>query len=222
METYDLIMFAVLALATLRGAWKGLAWQIASLSSIFVSFFLAVRLRGPVSAVLPASPPWNRFLAMLLIYLSCSLVIWLAFRFVSQLIERIRLKEFDRQTGAMLGLARGLLWCVLITLFGMTLLGESQQEAIIRSRSGYYLARLLDHARPVMPAELQDVLAPYLHTLDERLPAESRTWGADRDDGSASGDNTAGDAWSSPVGGDGERAGEDAIDRWLRQRPAVP
>ncbi len=222
METYDLIMFAVLAMATLRGAWKGLAWQIASLSSLFVSFFLAVRLRGPVAAVLPASPPWNRFLAMLLIYLSCSLIIWLAFRFVSQLIERIRLKEFDRHTGAMLGLARGVLWCALITLFGMTLLGDTQQEAIIRSRSGYYIARLLDHARPVMPDELQGVLGPYLHRLDERLPADSRPWetrGAPVDSAGGAG---AEDAWPVPLGDGDPSPGEDAIDRWLRQRPEFP
>jgi membrane protein required for colicin V production len=168
-ETYDLVMLAVLAGATLFGAWKGLAWQVASLASIFAGYFMAYRFRGPVGSLIDASPPWNTFLAMLILYVGTSLAIWLAFGLVSGFLDRLKLKEFDRQIGALLGLATGVLLCVLITLFAVTLLGDEQKASVCRSRSGYYIAVLLDRAGPVMPSEVRDVVRPYVRSLDEKV-----------------------------------------------------
>lgn len=172
MHTYDLIMIMVLATAVLFGFWKGLAWQIASLSSIFASYFVAYQFRQPLAQMLNASPPWNMFLAMLILYLATSLAIWLAFRFVSEFINQVKLKEFDSHTGAVLGGLRGVLWCVIITLFAVTLTNEAQQQKIIESRSGHYIAVLLDRSHAIMPEEVHQIIGPYIHSLDERLEGE--------------------------------------------------
>ena len=169
MDAYDLIMILVLAIAMLFGAWKGLAWQIASVTSIFASYFVAYQFRMPLADMIDATPPWNIFLAMLIIYLGTSLVIWIAFRFVSEMIDRVKLKEFDRHAGAVLGLGRGVLWCVIITLFAVTLLSDQRKEQIVQSRSGYYIAVLLDKSHAIMPEEVHDVVGPYIHSLDGRL-----------------------------------------------------
>lgn len=170
MHAYDLIMILVLAAGVLLGMWKGLAWQVASLASIFASYFIAMRFRTPLAAQIDAESPWNMFLAMLILYLGSALVIWLAFRLVSNAIEKVKLKEFDRHAGAVLGGARGVIWCVIVTLFAVTLLGEEQQQQIIGSRSGYYIALLLDKAHAIMPDEVHQVVGPYIHKLDESLP----------------------------------------------------
>ena len=231
METYDVIMLAVLAVATVFGARKGLAWQVASISSIVASYFIAYQFREPVAAAIKADPPWNTFLAMLIVYLSASAAIWLVFRFVSELIDRVRLKEFDHHAGAALGFCRGILWCAIITLFAVTLLGESQRQKIVQSKSGHYIAALLDRSEAIMPAELQEVLAPYLRTLDERLARENPAASAGRELGSAA------EAWSNDlqqrlpaagilnsdqnsngnVSGQEAGSGDDAVARWLRQ-----
>jgi membrane protein required for colicin V production len=182
---YDIVMLVVLAVATTFGLWKGLAWQIASLGSIFASYFVAYQLRGPVSTLISADPPWNVFAAMLILYVATSAIIWIAFHVVSGFIDRVKLKEFDRQLGAIFGLAKGILLCVVITLFGVTVLGEGHRESIIHSRSGYYIAVLLDKAHGVMPAEIHEVLEPYIHSLDERLDRpgganHGENWRADR------------------------------------------
>lgn len=165
MEVYDLAMLLVLAGLTIFGAWKGLAWQVAYLASLFFSFVVAVQLRGPLAAMISAEPPWNTFFAMLILYLGSSLAIWVGFRFVREAIEKVKLKEFDHQAGAVLGLGRGVLWCVLITLFAVTLANENQQQAILQSRSGRTIAELLHSAKGIMPAELDQVLGPYLKPL---------------------------------------------------------
>ena len=132
---------------------------MASVSSIVASYFIAYQFREPVAAAIKADPPWNTFLAMLIVYLSSSAAIWMAFRFVSELIDRVKLKEFDHHAGAALGFCRGVLWCAIITLFAVTLLGEAQRQKIVQSRSGHYIALLLDRSETVMPAELHGVLS---------------------------------------------------------------
>lgn len=172
MQPYDILMLIVLALAVAWGAWKGLAWQIASLASIALSYFVALRFRGQLAAMITAAPPWNVFLSMLILFLGTGLIVWVGFNFVSELIERVKLKEFDRQLGALFGAAKGVLLCVLITLFSVALLSDSQRQAICNSRSGYYIAVLLDRADLVIPHELHGVLEPYLDQLDRSVPHE--------------------------------------------------
>ena len=166
MQGYDILMVVVLVLATVFGAYKGIAWQLASLGSIIVSYIVAVQFRGPVAELIGASPPWNKFLAMLILYLVTSFVIWLGFRLVSKTIDQMKLKSFDHQIGALFGAAKGVVLCVVITLFAVTLLEESQRRAIIDSRSGHYISRLLSRAHPLMPEELNQVLEPYVERLD--------------------------------------------------------
>jgi len=172
MQIYDIIMLLVLVGAVAYGAWKGLAWQIASLAALIVSYFVAVRFRLPLAERIEAPQPWNVFAAMLILYLATSLVIWLGFRMVKGFIDKLKLKDFDHQVGALVGGAKGVLLCVVITLFAITLLKESQQQAIVTSRSGYYIAVLLDSAHGVMPPEVHEVLHPYIHKLDEKVGQE--------------------------------------------------
>jgi len=175
MEVYDIIMVALLIGATIFGAWKGLAWQVASLGAIVASCFVTIRFQADLAGVIKAREPWNTFLAMLMLYVGTSLLIWIAFRFVSDFMDRLKLKEFDRQLGAILGFAKGVLLCVIVTLFAVTLLGESQRRSIIQSYSGYYIAKLLDKAHTVMPPQVHQVLHPYIESLDQRLGDHDHT-----------------------------------------------
>jgi membrane protein required for colicin V production len=168
-ETYDIIMLVVLVGTALFGAIKGFAWQLASIASIVVSYIVAFNFREPLSQSIHADPPWNRFLAMLILFIGTSLVIWVAFRMISNTIDRLRLKEFDRQIGALFGLAKGGLYCILVTLFGVTLLGETVREKIVTSRSGHYIASVLDRSEALIPEEIHEVVGPYLERFDKRF-----------------------------------------------------
>ena len=168
MEIYDIIMLVVLAGATLFGAWKGLAWQIASLGAIVASTFVALKFDTPLAEAIPVGPPWDVPLAWLILFVGTSFVIWVAFRFVSDFIDRLKLKEFDRQIGALFGLAKGVLICAIVTVFLVSLV-EPIRAPILRSYSAYYIAVFLDKAHAYMPDDLHDKLEPVIHSLDERL-----------------------------------------------------
>ncbi|MCI0357017.1 MAG: CvpA family protein [Planctomycetaceae bacterium] len=172
MQGYDILMIIVLVAAVVWGAWKGFAWQIASLGSMIASYIVALTFRQQLAQYINASPPWNMFLSMLILFLGTSLVVWIGFNLVAEVIEKVKLKEFDRQIGAIFGLAKGVLLCVLITLFSVTLLSEPQRQAICNSKSGYYIAVLLDKADGVIPGELHQVLDPYIDRLDAQVPHE--------------------------------------------------
>lgn len=169
MQTYDILMLIILASAAIFGAIKGFAWQIASLASIVVSYFVANYFRYDVAKHINAQPPWNVFLAMLLLFFGTSLAIWLVFRMVSSSIDKIRLKEFDRQLGAGFGLIKGAAMCCVVTMFAMTLLGPNQKTAIARSRSGQYISQALTHAGSIMPPEVKEVIGPYIANVEREL-----------------------------------------------------
>lgn len=179
MQIYDVLMLAVLTTAMVFGAWKGFAWQVASFSSIIVSYFVALTFRGPVAAMIDASEPWNMFLAMLLLYVGTSAAVWLGFQLVRGIIDRLKLKEWDHQIGGVFGLLKGALLCVLITFFAVSLLGVGQREQIVTSNSGYAIAVVIHNASAITPKEVDDLITPYLEDFGRKLarPLEEREEG---------------------------------------------
>ena len=167
MGTYDVLMLLVVLFAAFLGWQKGMVWQIASIAAIVGSYFVAMKFRDQVAQHINLAAPMNTFAAMLVLYLGSSVIIWLIFRIVRKSIYRMKLRDFDRQMGALVGAAKGGLIACLITLFAVTMLPEQQTQAIIGSRSGYFIARFLNQAQAIMPAEVQHVLGPYLEKLDQ-------------------------------------------------------
>jgi len=167
-DIYDAVMLAVLIAATVFGAWKGMAWQITSLAAIVLSGIVAIRFSGSLAPLISDREPWNRFIAMFVLYLLTSFIIWVVFRFVAGIIDRVKLKEFDRQMGALFGLAKGILFCVVITFFAVTL-SENLRQTVLGSFSGRAIAVLIKNATPILPEEVTDVLGKYIEELDRRL-----------------------------------------------------
>ncbi len=171
MQIYDVLMLVVLVAATIFGMWKGMAWQIASLASLVLSYFIALRFSDQLAPTFEgiAPPPLNKFVAMLVIYMATSFVIWSLFRFISGVIDRVKLESFDRQMGAIFGFAKGVLLCTAITFFAVSLLPQPQKERILASQTGRYIVVMLDKTDSVVPPEIHDVIGPYLHRINKEL-----------------------------------------------------
>ncbi|NOY41083.1 MAG: CvpA family protein [Planctomycetes bacterium] len=169
MQTYDMLMALVLVAATLFGFWKGMAWQVASLASLIVSYFAALRFADQLAPMISDSAPWNKFVAMLAIYIGASFVIWTIFRLVSGAIDRVKLDGFDHQMGALIGLGKGILLCIAITFFAVAILPQAQKDMIIASRAGEYIVRILDKTDAIVPPEIHDVIHPYVERIEQQL-----------------------------------------------------
>jgi membrane protein required for colicin V production len=168
MQNYDYLMLAVLVGATVFGFWKGMAWQIASLASLIVSYFASLKFSEQLAPVFGQQAPWNKFVAMAAIYVGTSLVIWTLLRLVSNVIDKVRLESFDKQMGGIFGFAKGVLLCIGITFFAV-MLWPAQREAIIGSRSGHYIVALVNKANAVFPPEIHQVVDPVLKKIEEQL-----------------------------------------------------
>lgn len=169
MQTYDGIMILVLVAATVFGFWKGMAWQLASLASLIASYFISLKLSPQFAPYFGQQAPLNRFSAQLALYIASSFVIWMLFRLVSGAIDKVKLESFDKQMGALFGFAKGVLLCVAITFFAVTLAPQPQGQAIVSSQSGRYIVALLNKADAVCPPELHQVVGPYLNTIEQKL-----------------------------------------------------
>lgn len=172
---YDIVMLVVLFSTTVFGLWKGMAWQVASVASFVLSFMVASQFSGIVAPYVSSREPWNRVLAMLILFLATSAAVWLGFRLVAGVIDRVKLKSFDRQIGALFGVVKGGLLCLVITFFAVTL-SETLRQSILQSRSGYYITVLIDKVNPVLPEEIRGAIGQYIDELDQKLqptpPAE--------------------------------------------------
>ena len=210
MQPYDIFMIVVLVGATMFGAMKGMAWQMASLSSIVLSYFVALSFSEQLAPFFHAQAPWNRFLAMLVLYVLTSFAVWLAFRVVAGAIDRVKLKEFDRQLGALFGAFKGVLLCVAITFFAVTL-SVNARGSVLKSKSGGYIAQLLNKADSVMPKEIHNVLDPYIDRLNRGLDPNEPNPASDGKGG------TFRDAISREVDREIDRAGAAVQDRFQRQ-----
>ncbi len=169
MALYDIVMLVVVVAAVWFGWWKGLAWQIASLAAIIVSYIVAVNFREPVSRYISADEPWNRIGAMLILFLGTSLVIWTIYASVSKSLKKMELKGFDHQAGALLGAVKGALLCMIITMFSVSLLGEKAHDAIHNSRSGRYVVTGITQVSAIVPGELAKYIQPHVDSFQNAI-----------------------------------------------------
>jgi len=88
---------------------------------------------------------------------------------VRRYIEKMSLKEFDRHAGALLGAITGVILCVSVTLFSVTMLKENQRQYIVQSKSGLYITKWINEFEGVFPPAVHQVLSPYIKRLNEEM-----------------------------------------------------
>lgn len=165
MSLYDIAMIIVFLGAIWFGYWKGLAWQVASVASIALSYFVAITFPDAITPYISAEAPFNRFAAMLILFVGTSLIVWTLFASISKSLKKMELKGFDRQAGAILGAFKGAVLCMVITMFAFSLLGDKARDAIHQSKSGYYVVNGIDQLPSVLPTDVYDYVHKYVENF---------------------------------------------------------
>jgi membrane protein required for colicin V production len=177
MQTYDVVMIAVLGGTTLFGSMRGIARQIASLVSIPLCAACAYRFHDKVEPMLKGTvtnDALRPYAAMLVVYAAVSFAFWLGFRVVTRTINQSQMSGFDRQMGALLGAAKGGLLCLVITFFSVGLT-ESSRGAVLNSTSGKYIATVLHQAKPIIHEKWDQQFGAYIDQLENNLdPTKQR------------------------------------------------
>jgi len=161
-------MLGILAGAALLGYFKGMVWQLAWIAGIAASSVVSFRFAHQLAPYFGQQAPWNRFAAMLALYVGTSLVVWLLFRAVSGAIKSVHLSAFDQQLGLLFGLAKGALLCIIVTFFAVTLAPDYRHQ-IVGSRSGRLVADLIVRADTYLPKDIHDTVDPFVRQFEQHF-----------------------------------------------------
>ncbi|MBA4030352.1 MAG: hypothetical protein C0478_05600 [Planctomyces sp.] len=160
MTTYDIVMLLIVVGMAIQGAWRGLAWQVAPVASLILGYMVAGPL-SPSLAPLFGKPPLADVLALVAVYVAVSLAVYLMIRSVKESLEKLKLAEFDKHLGFLLGAVKGIILTVVVTVVLITV-SPAAREMILQTESHSIARLIIGEALPLMPETFRSTLAPYL------------------------------------------------------------
>ena len=166
---YDLIVLAILGYFALRGAARGLLTQLASIAAIVVCLVFAESISAAFGPIVNLEPPLNNWVVMLGAYLVFTFLAFGFARVLTDWVERAKLDSFNQHLGAVFGLVKGVVLCLVLTYFLVTL-SPASRAALSKSKSAYAAAYIMDRIHPVMPQNLEHALAKYLRAYETGVP----------------------------------------------------
>jgi membrane protein required for colicin V production len=175
---FDFVVIGVLIYTTFRGLQRGFVWQLAWIAALVLCFGFAetfsIKLAPHIQKFAPqAQPPLDRWIAMLVLYMGFSFLSFGVARVLRGWIEKAKFVEYDRHLGGLFGFVKGVLICLMGTFFLITL-SETARETVLVSRSGTAATIIMDKLQPVLPAELAEILQPYILRLDPNHSGEGQ------------------------------------------------
>ncbi len=194
-HSYDIIMLVILVWMTLVGLWKGLIHQVAAIVAIVLSLWVATNFADRLSPYLGTTEPMNHWIAMLILYAVTSLFVWLISSRVSSLIDRIRLGGLDHQMGALAGFFKGVMFCLVITFFVVTL-SETGRQSVLESRCGACAATILQKSDQWLPEKYRGYLEKYITQFQEKLNDSTATNPLHIAENSSANDNSVEGMWN--------------------------
>lgn len=160
MHPLDWIFVGILTVSLLVGAWRGLVFELLSLSGWVAGFFAAQWFAADVGRMLPIADSDSALsyasgfaVVFIAAVFACGFTAWLA----KKLVDAIGLRPADRVLGAGFGLARGgVLLLAIAVLVGLTpLCDESWWTASIAAP---VLSEALGVLKPVLPQKFGSLL----------------------------------------------------------------
>ena len=150
LQLYDIFVLILLGIMTFWGGMRGIFSQLASIAALVVAWLGASNYYGVISSLIPLDDPWRDTVAMLALFFILLLAIRFAVRMVRGVVHQTVLKEFDRQLGALLGLLKGGVICLLVTFFAVTG-GDSTRNLVVGSPSGRFMVRVISSIQQYVP-----------------------------------------------------------------------
>jgi uncharacterized membrane protein required for colicin V production len=164
---YDLVVLGILLYFAVRGASRGIISQLAGIAGIALCLVFAESISAAIGPMVSLQPPLNHWVVMFGSYLFFSFIAFGFARVMNDWIERAKLETFNRHLGMMFGAVKGVVLCLVLTFFLVTL-SPAAREALKMSKSAHVAALIMDRIHPIMPEKLNVALHEYLniHALD--------------------------------------------------------
>jgi membrane protein required for colicin V production len=172
MTIYDATMAGLVVAGMIWGAWRGIIWQLASISSLVVGYLVAHQVSPQVAVHFPGEPVVARAQAMLAIYAAVSGGIFLVAWMLRSTLRQLRFLAFDRHLGMLMGGLEGALLGLVGTLFVVSM-DPQTRTPIFASPTGRVVCQVMNQVGPVLPSEAREVLAPFWNNTSGAAVADS-------------------------------------------------
>ncbi len=167
---YDVFVVAVLIVSMVRGAMRGVIWQLAGIAGLILCLVFAETISAAFGPHVGLAEPLNHWVVMFGSYLAFSFLSFGVARMIHGWMEQAKMTEFNRHLGAVFGLLKGVAFCLVLTFFIVTL-SDDARAMLQSSRSGMAAAIIMDRLHPIMPEKIRNSLEKYIHQLDsDKLP----------------------------------------------------
>jgi len=160
MTIYDAAMAVVLVGGLIRGAWRGITWQLASIGSLVLGYLFAYPISAQIAPLLPGSAEATRALSMAAAYAVVSGAVFAVAWMVRGAIHKLKFDAFDRHLGMMLGGVEGAAVGILLTLLVVSI-SPNTRGPIFASHSGKVVGSVMNALGPVLPGEVRRILEPF-------------------------------------------------------------
>lgn len=178
MTIYDAVMAALVVSGMVWGAWRGIIWQVASISSLVLGYAVSHQLSPQLAPHFPGEPVVARAEAMMAIYAAVSGGIFLAAWMVRSTLRKLRFEAFDRHLGMVMGGIEGALLGLVGTLFVVSM-DQPLRAPIFASPTGQIVSRVMDSVGPVLPEEARQELAPFFNSSNGTIAEGTGGSGSD-------------------------------------------
>jgi uncharacterized membrane protein required for colicin V production len=165
MTDFDLAMAAIVASASVWGAYHGFVRQATTFGAWSVGLAAAAFFRQPVATWLGGAAPVNEIGAAIILWFSASLAVHICGSQVRAWIEDAKLQTFDRQLGLALGALKGVALAALVTIGGYQW-NEPARATIAQSLAARQIANV---AKQVEPLVLSPTDEQIVHFAKERI-----------------------------------------------------
>lgn len=170
-QIFDFIVLGTLLFCAWKGASRGLISQAAWIAALILCFKFSGVMAPSIEPMLAVDEPLRHWIAMAIVYLGLCLGSFVAASILTSWLERMKLRDFDRHLGALLGLLKGVIICMTVMFFALTL-SESTRSTVAPSRSAYLAARLLYHLDPLIPlvpAEASETIHTVINAFNKNI-----------------------------------------------------
>lgn len=178
LNPFDIIVLAILVLSAFWGGMRGVVSQITTIASWIVSWFVASRYYGFIESFISPQYEWRTLAATVATFVLCAMAIRIIAHFIKSGMAVVGLNEFDRQVGALFGVAKGALLCVLITFF-CVIATERTRNLVNDSKSGPFFVSIIGKAESVLPES--EIKAKISSMIKDKIDAEKARKSLDSD-----------------------------------------
>ena len=164
LPAFDIFVVVFLLYCIFLGGKRGIFLQITSIIALVVSWYLASRYGSVLEPYVPLSEVLRKKVSAIGTFVIADIAITLFFGIIGRGLTCGLLKEVNRQIGALFGLAKGIVVCLVLVYFAVTT-SNATKNFVLGSQSGRLMARLI--------CELTDKLPLNSHTAKVKTALEN-------------------------------------------------